>query len=36
MAVELVKLPFWYSFKPEKVGWSDYGSRGLCEGEETV
>ena len=31
-AVELVKSPIWYLFKPRKVGWSDYGRRGLHEG----
>ena len=31
-AIELVKSPFWYLLKPRKVGWSEYGSRGLREG----
>ena len=34
--VELVKSPLWYLFEQKKVGWSDYGSRGLCEGGGTV
>ena len=32
MTVELVKPPFLYLFKPKKVGWSDYGRRGLRKG----
>ena len=32
MTVELVKLLFWYLFKPRKVGWLDEGRRGLHKG----
>ena len=34
MTAELLKSLIWYLFKLRKVGWLDYGRRGLHEGEE--
>ena len=36
MRVELGKLPSSDFFKPRKVGCSDQGKRGVCEGGETA